>query len=194
MGAVGPSSRALAEALCEPYRRCTTAATVLEIGAGTGAVTRHIGTLLKEEDELDVCEVEADFADILAKDVFTGPDFVPAVESGRVRLLNLPVQSLSETNRYDFVISGLPFSAFGLRDVRDIFAVIRRCLKPGGVLSYFEYVGLRRASRLLSLGNRRRRIRMVSAFLTKRIGRHQFGRRTVVGNLPPAYARHLRFD
>ncbi len=85
-------------------------------------------------------------------------------------------------------------TAFALRDVRDVFRVIGRCLRPGGIFSYFEYVGLRRTSRLLSLGKRRRHKRMVSAYLSKRIKRHQFDRRTVLGNLPPAYARHLRFE
>lgn len=194
VGAVGPSSKALAAALSEPFQRCTRPARVLEVGAGTGAITRHLGSLLASEDELDVCEVRADFARILERDVLSGADFLPAIESGRVRLLHLPIQELAQENHYDFVISGLPLTAFALRDVRDVFRVIRRCLRPGGIFSYFEYVGLRRTSRLLSLGKRRRHKRMVSAYLSKRIKRHQFDRRTVLGNLPPAYARHLRFE
>ncbi|MHC4695189.1 MAG: class I SAM-dependent methyltransferase [Planctomycetota bacterium] len=194
VGAVGPSSRALAAALSDPFKLRTRPARVLEVGAGTGAITRHLGGLLAEDDELDICEKHPDFARILERDVLARADFRPAIQSGRVRLLHLPVQELTHENRYDFVISGLPLTAFGLRDVHDVFKVIRRSLKPGGIFSYFEYVGLRRTSRLLWLGKQRRRIRMVSAYLSKHIKRHQFDTRTVLRNFPPAHARHLRFD
>ncbi len=191
---MAPSSRALAAALCEPYRRSLQPATVLEVGAGTGAVTRHLGTLLGDDDRLDICEIESDFAEVLERDVLTCPSFAGAVAAGRVRLLRQPIQTLSEENRYDFVISGLPLTAFELRDVQEVFRVIRRSLKPGGVLSYFEYVGLRRTSTALALGNRRACVRSVSKYLTEHIRNHQFARQTVLRNFPPAYARHLRFD
>lgn len=193
VGAVAPSSSTLAAALCEPYRRFRKPATVLEVGAGTGAVTRHLGPLLGEEDELDICEIHTEFADILERDVLSRPDFAPGVAAGRVRLLRSPVQEIECEDRYDFVISGLPLTAFTLRDVQDVFGVIRRSLKPGGVLSYFEYVGLRRTSRLLSVGRRRARIRSVSTYLSEQLREHQIDRTTVLRNLPPAYARHLRF-
>lgn len=194
VGAIGPSSRALAAALCEPFRRFSGYARVLEVGAGTGAVTRHLGSLLSATDELDICEINADFADILEHDVLTHADLAPGVAAGRVRLLCSAVQELTYENRYDFVISGLPLTAFELSEVQEVFGVIRRCLKPGGVFSYFEYLALRKTSRLFSRGPRRTRIRAVSAYLSRNIRDHQFERRTVLQNLPPAYARHLRFS
>lgn len=194
VGALTPSSRALAAALCNPFRRRISAATVLEVGAGTGAVTRYLGALLGGEDELDICEVEPDFADIIERDVLTRGEFAPAIAEGRVRIMRVPVQELTHENRYDFIISGLPLNAFELRDVKDIFNVVRRSLKPGGVFSYFEYVGLRRTTRTFAMGKQRKRILTVSTYLSHRIRKHQFDRRTVLQNLPPAYARYLRFD
>ena len=173
---------------------CATPATVLEVGAGTGAITRHLGSVLGRNDHLDICEIQPEFVAILKRDVLSQPDFVPAVEGGRVRILDTPVQDLDHENRYDFIISGLPLTAFALRDVHRVFKALRRCLKPGGVLSYFEYVGLRRTSRTLAFGKRRNRIRTVSAYLSKHIRAHQIRRRTVLQNLPPAHARHLQFD
>ena len=126
--------------------------------------------------------------------MLSGADFSGAVASGRVRLLRSPVQELACENRYDFVISGLPLTSFTLEDLRDVLTTIRASLRPGGVLSYFEYAGLRHASRLLSIGRRRKRIKRVSDYLSENIRNHQFARRTVLGNFPPAYARHLRFD
>jgi len=194
VGAFAPSSQALAAALCEPYRRCRQPAKVLEVGAGTGAITRHLGALLGDHDELHVCEIESQFADILERKVLTGNDFAPAVDAGRVKLFRSAVQDLPADSSYDFIISGLPLSAFELQDVRDIFAVIRRSLKPSGVFSYFEYIGLRRTARWFSIGQRRKRIRSVSSYLTSNIRNHQFERRTVLSNFPPARARYLKFD
>jgi len=191
---VAPSSRSLALALCEPYRAHSGPANVLEIGAGTGAITRHLGRLLRPKDTLDICEIRRDFVDVIERDVLSYPSFIPAVESGRVRLLCQPVQEISVEQGYDFVISALPFTAFHLKDVEAIFDVIAACLKPNGVFSYFEYVGFRRTTRALLWGRERARIRSVSAFLNQRIRTHQFAHRTVFQNVPPAHARHLRFS
>lgn len=193
VGAVAPSSRALAAALCEPLRRANRPSTVLEVGAGTGAITRYIGTVLKPEDELDICEIHPGFADILERDVLRTSRFSKGVTEGRIRLLRQAVQKIDKEEHYDFVISGLPLTAFDLKSVESIFATIRQCLKPDGVLSYFEYVGARRTSRALAIGTKRGRIRNVSAYLTSNIHNYQFARRTVLQNFPPAHARHFRF-
>lgn len=194
VGAISPSSRALAMALAEPFRQHIGPATVLEVGAGTGAITGYLGTVLKEGDVLDVCEIQPEFADILERDVLSRPVFAPAMREGRVRVLRMPVQMLPFENRYDYVISGLPLTVFDLPMVEEVFAVMRRCLKPEGVFSYFEYVGMRRTSRSLAMGKRRQRIRSVSSYLSEMIRRHQFAQRTVLRNLPPAHARHLRLS
>lgn len=194
VGALAPSSHALAAALCEPYRQHRQPARILEVGAGTGAVTRHIGRLLRDKDELDICEIVPDFADILEEEVLSLSDFAPAVADGRVRLLRAAFQDIPFEGRYDFVISGLPLTAFDLRDVREVFQVVKKTLKPGGVFSYFEYMGLRRTSRVLAVGRRRGRIRLVSAYLSRRIRDFQFDRQTVLWNILPAHARHLSFD
>lgn len=194
VGAIAPSSRALAVALMEPYCNAEGPARILEVGAGTGAITRHLGAVLKPGDELDVCEPDPKFVEILERDVLARPPLAAAVARGHVRLLRRPVQELADAAAYDFVIACLPFTAFRPNDVEDVFTVIRRALKPGGVLSYFEYAVCRRVSRMVSVGRNRQRIRAVSGFLDQNIRSYQFARRTVVQNLPPAHARHLRFD
>lgn len=194
VGALAPSSTALASALCEPFKRFGKPARLLEIGAGTGPVTRYLGSILGERDELDICEIEPEFVEILKRDVLSHGDFASGLAADRVRVFGQAVQEIAKEDHYDFIISGLPFTALGLPDVQDIFGVIRRSLKPGGVFSYFEYVGIRKATRVLAVGKERERIRQVSAFLSSNIRKHQFARRTVLRNLPPARARYLRFD
>ncbi len=194
VGAVAPSSRALAEALSRPYRECATPAKVLEVGAGTGPVTSYLASHLGERDELHVCEIRPDFATILERTVLTEDRFGSAIEQERVQLYQMPIQELERENYYDFVISGLPLTAFSLRDIKDVLGVIRKSLKPGGVLSYFEYVAIRKAVSRLTPGAHGKKRRVISAYLSRNIRRHQFARETVLQNIPPAHARHLRFD
>jgi len=194
VGGLAPSSRALASALCEPFRRHRGPARLLEVGAGTGPITRYLGSILGERDELDICEIKPEFVEILKRDVLSHGNFASGLAADRVRVFGQAVQEIAKEDHYDFIIAGLPFTAFGLPDVQDIFDVVRRSLKPGGVFSYFEYVGIRKAVRVLSAGKERHRIREVSAFLNSNIRKHEFAQRTVFRNLPPARTRYLRFE
>ncbi|GMU38832.1 MAG: methyltransferase [Phycisphaerae bacterium] len=194
VGAIAPSSRVLARALCEPYQASQPPVSVLEVGAGTGAVTKYIGSVLRAGDTLDICEISPAFTDLLRRNVLTTPAFSGPAAAGRVRLLEGPVQDVIGDRKYHFIISGLPLTIFTVEQVSRILDALRRSLHPGGVFSYFEYIGLRKLSGALMTGRERRRAREVSKFLTTNIAAYQFQRRTVLINLPPAYARHWRFD
>jgi len=194
VGSVTPSSKALAAALCAPYQKHRKACSILEVGAGTGAVTRQLGSILGTEDQLHICEKQPQLVQVLRDTVLCEAQFAVAVDEGRVKLLQGSFQEMVGEGVYDFVVCGLPFTAFDLSDVEEIYAVLRKCLKPQGVFSYFEYVGLRRVSRIASLGQERKRIRSVSAFLSDNIRRFQFDKQFVPWNMPPAWARHLRFS
>ena len=193
VGAIAPSSRHLAAALVQPFAKRRRPARVLEIGAGTGRITRRIAHLLTSRDHFDICEIKDALADALEFEVLSRPRLQQARRDGHVRLLRCPAQDIQDPQGYDFIISGLPFTAFQPALVEAILSSIRRNLRPGGVFSYFEYVGLRTLNRTLAVGSRRRRIRTVSALLDRHIDRHQFSRETVLLNLPPAHARHWHF-
>jgi phospholipid N-methyltransferase len=194
VGAIGPSSRRLGEALIRPFARRRRASRVLEIGAGTGAVTRRVIALLREGDHFDVCEIDERLADVIEAVVLSEPSLAPARTAGRVRLLRCAAEQVDTPEGYDFVISGLPFTTFEPAVVDAVLASVRRNLRPGGVFSYFEYIGLRRLNQTLAIGRVRRRVHAVSTVLDGHIDRHQFNRETVLWNLPPAIARHWRFD
>lgn len=194
VGAVAPSSRHLARALCAPYEAATGPSRILEVGAGTGAITRHLGTVLRPKDELDICELSADFAEILRRDVLSAESFARPMAEGRVRLLIGPVEKVIADRTYDFVISGLPLTSFTIDQVKAVLGRIRDVLKPGGVFSYFEYIGLRWLSTYLMMGSEGRRAREVSAYMSAGIRTYQTGRQPILRNVPPAFARHWRFD
>lgn len=119
-GAIAPSSPLLARALTRyvipsPGR----ARAVLEVGPGTGAVTRHIRASLGALDTLDLVEANPRFAELLHRD-YGGDE--------RVRLLTGLVQE-HELGSYDTVVCGLPFANFDAGTVDDIFSrsSLRRC-------------------------------------------------------------------
>ena len=69
-GAIQPSSRQLAEAMAAPLRRfratnAIAAVRILEVGPGTGAITRAIATYMEPQDELDCYEINAEFVQYL---------------------------------------------------------------------------------------------------------------------------------
>jgi phospholipid N-methyltransferase len=193
VGAIAPSSRQLARALAAPFANRTTPASVLEVGAGTGAVTRAIAQTFTSQDRLDICEIDPGFADTIERDFLLSGPLAPAYQQGCVRLIRGPVQSMAANGEYDFVISGLPFTAFTPEDVEAIMGVISRSLKPLGVFSYFEYLFMRRLMRNFALGAKRKRMQAVSHFLDRQIKEHETGRKTIWWNLPPAYARYWKF-
>lgn len=194
VGSVFPSSRFLANALLDPFKKRTSPAKLLEIGAGTGAVTTRIGEALGAEDEFDVVEIQPALAEHLDRVVLHSPALDSARRDGRVRLFACALQDIDMSRRYDFIISGLPLTAFPVDEVQSALAVARHLLKPGGVFSYFEYVALRRLRTLGTFGKKRLDTRLTSRYLDKSIERFQFHRTTVLVNLPPAYVRHWRFD
>jgi len=193
IGAIAPSSQRLARVLCGPFMARTGSARVLEVGAGTGAITRYLGQNLRANDELDVCELQPALAEILDRDVLSVEPLATARAEGRARLIRGRVEEIDAPGRYDFIICGLPFTAFAAPDVRRILGVIQKNLKAGGVFSYFEYRGVRRLACTFLRGRGGLRVRRVSRLMDREIAEHEIDRRTVWRNLPPAWGRHWVF-
>jgi len=194
VGSIVPSSRGLARALAGPYARHDGPARVLELGAGTGPVTAELARIIGPQDEIDVCEIDDRFAEVLRDRYFTNGPLADAARAGRARLLHQPMQAIEGEDRYDFIISGLPLNGFEPALVTDILACIQRLLRPGGTYSYFEYAAARRLLRRSINGKTRQRVMQVSALVGELIAKYEVDRQLILLNVPPAYARHLRFD
>lgn len=191
-GALAPSGHRLSHELTRYLRdRSPGAISVLEVGAGTGAVTRHIAAALRPDDALSVVELNSTFADHL-RAALAGHDPVLARVAEQVRVREMPVQELSAHQAYDVIVSGLPFMNLGPHEVRDIVRWYLDALRPGGHLSFYSYPGtapFQAAVGGLRAAARRRAIRAV---LSETMSRHGIGTTLVLGNLPPARVYHLR--
>ena len=190
-GSILPSSRALGRAMTRPMRQARGARRILEVGAGTGAITAEIVRQLRPGDQFDIVEINADFVAFLGQRFAEEPDF--RKWRAQSRIMHCPLQEVPGLHGYDFVISGLPLNNFSVELVQDIYRTYERLLKPDGMLTSFEYVWIRAIKKLFVGPSERARLMQLTHFLEAKIRRHQVGAEIVFLNVPPAVARHLQF-
>ena len=190
-GSVLPSSRSLGRALVRFVKASASPRRILEVGPGTGAVTRVLVDALQPGDKLDIVEINSDFAEVIRERFASEPAFARVKE--QTTILHRPLQEVPGQEIYDFMISGIPLNNFPLSLVEDIFASYKRLLIPAGVLSYFEYAAIRDVKRKVVGASERKRLGDLDAFLKVEIQKHEIAHDFVMMNVPPAYARHLRF-
>lgn len=189
-GAIAPSGRALARALTDPVRvRPPRPLAVLEVGAGTGAITREL-LRLSRGSRLDIVEANPRFADRLRHLVDAHLD--PADGLAQVKVHQVLLEELDTDERYDVIVSGLPLTNFSPVEVKRIMARYLELLYPGGTLTYFAYLGTRKARSLTASRAESRRHAAVDQVMATYQRNHATGRRTVWANLPPAHVWHLQ--
>ncbi len=191
-GAVLPSGAGLARALArfvaqpaELPRR------ILEVGPGTGAVTRHIVAALGPADCLDLVELNERFVQRLQERFQTDPCFTAAAD--RARVIHSRLEDLPRDVRYDVIVSGLPLNNFSVAEVETILSGLAGLAQTGAVLSFFEYIGVRRLKGALAGPAERARLRGIGTVLKALLAQRALRRDTVWLNVPPAWVHHVRF-
>jgi phosphatidylethanolamine/phosphatidyl-N-methylethanolamine N-methyltransferase len=198
-GAVLPSGRALSRALTR-YVRVGGAASnvgdlvrerrILEVGPGTGAVTSHILCSMRSTDRLTLVERNDQFVARLRQRIAEDDSFQSI--AGPVELIHASVEELPENEPYDIIVSGLPLNNFPVELVRQIAAKLRRLLAPRGVLSFFEYVAVRKVKSLASQDDERERLTGIGRLLDNILKNNEIKCDLVLTNIPPAWVHHVR--
>lgn len=189
-GAVLPSGRLLSKALARFVGQGSTPQRILEVGPGTGAVTAQIVRRLGQHDSLDMVELNDAFVCRLRERFEHEEPFCQA--AARARVLHQGVEELAGGPPYDLVISGLPLNNFAAADVEHLLTVMTGLVRPGGTLSFFEYIAIRPARSLVSSAKERERLRGIGEALARVLGPHEFRRDWVLPNVPPAWVHHVR--
>jgi phosphatidylethanolamine/phosphatidyl-N-methylethanolamine N-methyltransferase len=189
-GSVAPSSRHLARAMTRHLAAPRGPAHILEVGPGTGAVTRRILKLLLPEDRLDLVELNDSFANLLRQRFQSDPVFQPAAGQAQVHVCG--IEKFKSDAKYDYVISGLPFNNFSPGFVAEVLQAFDELMAPGGTLSYFEYMYVRPLRRLVSRQSERTRLGELDRVLNAFLSAHKASRDSVFLNLPPAWVQHLK--
>ena len=190
-GSVIPSGRALGSALCRYVGQGSGPQKILEAGPGTGAVTGCIIERLRYEDQLWMVELNPTFAAHLRTAFKEKPAYRDA--ASRCHLIEGSVQQLGNEGEFDLVISGLPLNNFSSDDVQTILQAYAKLLKPGGILSFFQYILIRPAKMFVSTGPERDRLKGVGDAIEGMLGEREFAREWVWVNVPPAWVHHIRF-
>jgi phosphatidylethanolamine/phosphatidyl-N-methylethanolamine N-methyltransferase len=120
VASVAPSSRFLARAMCH-FVAPDRPQTILELGAGTGAITVVAAAKMHPESKLLAVELDADFAGVLA------------ARCPRATVLCCDVAELSErlpalgVERVELVLSGLPTPSLPRAVNTAVFETFTRC-------------------------------------------------------------------
>jgi phospholipid N-methyltransferase len=190
-GAILPSGRQLAGSLSRYVAEASpTGRRILEVGPGTGAVTRRIVAEMKPGDTIDLVELNESFFRQL-EELFRNDAHFQSV-AGRSKIINAPVQDLPADNKYDLIVSGLPLNNFSVELVESILQKLMELLKPGGTLSFFEYIAVRYARALVSGRADRERLRGIGRAMHAVLDKHEIRREAVILNVPPAWVHHVR--
>jgi phospholipid N-methyltransferase len=174
----------LAEAAGAPGRK------ILEVGPGTGTVTRAILAALQPTDQITLVEINPEFAAHLQERLRTEPDWQRVAD--RVTIRTEAIQDFAADDKFDVIVSGLPLNNFSIETVEAILAGLDRLAKPGSTISFFEYIAIRHFKAVVSGRAERARLRGVAAALENFLGKRELRRRAIVGNMPPAWAHHVQ--
>jgi len=165
---------------------------ILEAGPGTGAVTQQIVSRLPAGDRLELVELNDRFVTHLRGRFAAEPGW--AAVSERTTIHHAPIQDLPGTAQFDVIVSGLPLNNFSVELAESILASFQRLLKPGGTLSFFEYVAVRPMRTVVSGKKERLRLRGLTDLLGSHCRQYEIARQVVLTNVPPAWVHHLRFE
>ncbi len=134
IGAIAPSSKFLAEKLVKAVD-LRSAKVIVELGAGTGAITKKILEAMPENAVLLSFEINTSLSRHIEEDI----------KDERLKVINDDARHIAKyLKQYGFeyadcVISCLPLAAFS-KDERDkILGAIKHCLADSGKLAQFQY-------------------------------------------------------
>lgn len=173
-GAIAPSSKFLAQDLVQQLKNklisnnCAPL-NILELGPGTGSLTKEIVKLLRPSDRLDIVEIQKTFYEIIQQTYgFTN-----------VHVHHSDFLSFNSSVPYDYIFSSLPYENMPTQISRKIWKKKLSVCAPSCYICYFKYVNFRDFK---------------CNFEEKVVDRFIQNEKIVLRNLPPAKLYTLQID
>lgn len=167
VGAIAPSSKFLAKDLVSQLKKrvsCTgncPPLNILEIGAGTGPLTKQIAKHIRPEDQLDVVEIHKKFFQIVKT----------KYRQDNIQAYHSDILQFESSHQYDFIFSSLPYENMPEEVSRQIWEKKLSLCASDAYISYFKYVKFRNFK---------------SDFEEKVVKKYGQDKKFVFLNLPPA--------
>lgn len=165
-GAIAPSSKFLAKDLVEQLRENVSdlqcpPLNILEIGPGTGPLTKEIVKTLRLRDQLDIVEIHEHFYQTV-NEKFSKPN---------VSVFHDDILQFQPGKTYDYIFSSLPYEAMPKSLIQKIWQKKLDLCSDRAFICYFKYVSFRKFK---------------CDFEKQLVKRYQRDKKVVLLNLPPA--------
>lgn len=184
VGALFECSSYTAEELIRYMQTLPDGKRIVELGAGTGAVTEVIVDNMAPNDHLVLIEINAEYASIL-EEKFSKSEY-PNVE-----VVCMDVRDYQATQPFDVCICTIPFNSFTCDLAKEISAKMLSLVRPGGYLSRVEYIFLPYVNKYaLKWGKRREDFACLLGHMRSLDAKYEFDRATIVRNMPPLHVHH----
>lgn len=190
MGAILPSSRALAKAGVAHLARKQGPVRILEAGSGTGAFTQEIVPLLEPGDSLDLVEINPQLMVHLRQRFRQEPAFQTSAEV-EINFINDDIRNLPPKD-YHYIVFSLPLTNFPPALVEEILALMVERLRPGGVFSYVKYIFIGRLKYLFGGAATRATMQANQEIISRFSKQYQFEQRSILLNVPPTWVYYWR--
>lgn len=173
-GAVAPSSRFLARNFAKPLREQSDAnhsepLNILEIGAGTGSLTKEIVKNMRSQDHLDIVELQEGFYKRI-KDTFS---------EDNIFVHHTDILTFEPSVKYDFIFSSLPYENMNAELCNSIWSKKLSLCAPPAYITYFKYVTL---------------WQMKNTYQKSLVQEYLYNKKVVLRNIPPAKVVTLRIN
>ncbi|MDX1671996.1 MAG: rRNA adenine N-6-methyltransferase family protein [Balneolaceae bacterium] len=174
IGAIAPSSKFLAKDLAKQLQADVSGThcpplNILEIGPGTGSLTKEIVRYMRGEDHLDIVELHQHFYQHV-KNEFSQPN---------IQVHHTDILQFESNRNYNYIFSSLPYENMPSRISRNIWQKKLELCSENAFICYFKYVNFRRFK---------------SDFEEQIVRRYQRDKKIVLLNIPPAKLFTLEID
>ncbi len=186
VGGVAPLSRFVCQEIVSqmPQEESLDGRHYLEVGAGCGTTTEYIVQNLKDNDHLVLIEVDIEMCEFLKHRY---------QDKHNVTVCCCSITEWKSDQKYDAIISTLPFNSFDVQFAQQTMNVFHQVAKPDCVVTYVECPIVKQICKYFFSKKKRQKFEKVQSFLQVIRENHLIASKTIYTNIPPIEVHHLSF-
>lgn len=189
VGAFTPCSRFAAQEITKyiDYEPADKPLAILEVGAGSGVLTKRIEKILDRKKIpyiIDVIEIDPEYCTELHKQFDENPN---------ITIHCTDITQWQAPRSYHYIISALPFATLPLSLIESVLTLYKHILLPTGIVSYYEHMWLPNIKQYFLQDKERKEYQRKLAKLNEFKKNYVFDIGSVWANITPLYVYHAQF-